>query len=102
MNDQQNMVIATLVAGLILVVVFLCPWRIESSGEIRWSPVYQAPLSYQKSLKADDAAQGSSEIEAEEAHIMYGYLALEVVALILAGGGLYVFFSGSANKKRKP
>jgi hypothetical protein len=34
MNDRQNPVVATMIAGLILVLVVFCPWRIESSGDL--------------------------------------------------------------------
>lgn len=90
MNERQNMVVATAVAGLILVVVYLCPWRIESTGEIRWSPIYQSPMSYVRSY---DVEQGSSRIDTIEAHIALGYLILEVLGVVTAAGVLYVFFS---------
>jgi hypothetical protein len=93
MNDQQNMVVATVVVGLMLVVVYLCPWRIESTGELQWSPIYQAPMSYVRSYDNAYGAKGSSRIKSEEAHIAVGILALEVAILVVAGGVMYVFFS---------
>ena len=93
MNDRQNMVIATVIAGLMLVVVYLCPWRIESSKEIRWSPIYQSPMTYVRSYDAEHGGRLNTRIESEEAHIAFGILALEVVALLVAGGALYVFFA---------
>ncbi|SMO84422.1 hypothetical protein [Fodinibius sediminis] len=93
MNEQQNMVVATTVAGLILVVVYLCPWRTASTGEIRWSPIYQPPLSYVRSYDGQHGTRGSSRIESEEAHVAVSILILEVLALLAAGGTLYLFFS---------
>lgn len=95
MNDRQYQVVATLVSGLILVVVFLCPWRVESSGEIKWSPMYQPPISYVRSYDDAHGTHGSSRIESDgEAHIAVGVLALEVLAFGIAGGVLYLLSAG--------
>jgi len=90
MNDRQQQVLAATVSGLILVVVFLCPWRDASTGEIRWSPIYQPPMSYVRSYDDTHGTKGSSRIETEEAHIDFGILALEVLALGVAGGVLFM------------
>lgn len=94
MNDQQNQVVASVVAGLLLVVLFLCPWRIESSGELKWSPIYQPPMSYVRSYDDEHGRLGSSRIVSEEAQIAFDILALEVLALGIAGGALYFYFAG--------
>lgn len=93
------MVVATAVAGLILVVVYLCPWRIESTQELQWSPIYQTPMSYVRSYDANHGRQGSSRIESTEAHIAWGILALEVLAVVIAGGVLYLFFANSGDEQ---
>ena len=102
MNERQNMVVATTVASLLLVVVYLCPWRIESSRELQWSPIYQSPMSYVRSYDAEHGKKGSSRIESEEAHIAVGILALEVLAVAAAGVVLYIFFSGSKEDEDTP
>lgn len=90
MNDRQNTVVATAIASLFLALVFFCPWRLEPSGEIRWSPVYQPPLSYVRSYDAEYGRQGGTRIEQEDAHIAFDVLALEVLAIGVVGGGLYL------------
>ncbi len=90
MNDRQQQVVAATISGLILVVVFLCPWRIAPSKEIRWSPIYQPPMTYVRSYDNTHGIRGSSRIETEEAHIDFGLLALEVLALAITGGVLYL------------
>lgn len=95
MNDRQNTVVATVACGLILVVVFLCPWRVESSGEIKISPIYQPPMSYVRSYDAELGSRGGSRIESDEAEIAFGILALEVVVLLIGGGLFYVLTSNS-------
>ena len=94
MNDRQQQVLAATVSGLILVVVYLCPWRDASTGEIRWSPIYQPPMSYVRSYDDTHGTKGSSRIETEEAHIDFGILALEVLALAITGGVLYILSTG--------
>ena len=95
MNDRQYQVVATVVSGLLLVVLFLCPWRVESTGEIRWSPVYQPPMSYVRSYNDAHGIRGSSRIESDEAHIAVGLLVLEVLVLGVAGGAAYMLSAGS-------
>lgn len=96
MNEKQNMVLATTVCILLLVLVFLCPWRIESTDELKWSPIYQQPISYVQSYNYE---QGGSRVESQNAHIEYGLLALEGLAVVIAGGLLYIYFSNSTNLK---
>jgi len=93
MNEWQNFVVATGVAGLILVIVFLCPWRIELTDEIRWSPIYQPPMAFVRTYDDTYGAQGGYKIESEEAHIAVDYLFLEVVAWIAVESILYIYFS---------
>lgn len=98
-DDWQSTVLATAVSVLILVVVFLCPWRVESTGELKWSPIYQEPLSYVRSYNDRGGTKGSSRIIANEADIAYDILALEVLIVAVAGGLLYIFSSGSGEEE---
>ena len=99
MNDRQNFVVATVVCGLILIVVYLCPWRIESTNELRWSPIYQSPMSYVRTYDNARGSRGSSRIVSHEAHIAYELLALEVAALLAAGAGMFWFYSDRNNRQ---
>lgn len=103
MNDRQNTAMATAVVGLVLVVVFLCPWRVESTGEIEWSPIYQQPMSYVRSyndLKYGE--RGGSRIESEDAQIAIDILALEVLLVGATGGALYLYNSDSDRDNEGP
>jgi len=102
MNERQNMVIATAVSGLILVIVFLCPWRIESSNELQWSPIYQPPMSYERIYDEEFGRMGGSQIRSEEAEVAVDILILEVLALLAATGLLYLFYSESEEEERIP
>ena len=99
MNRQQ--VIATTVVSLLLVIVYLCPWRIESTNELQWSPINRPPMSYVRSYDEEHGVQGSSRIESDEAHIAVGVLALEIFAVLVAGGVLYLLTSDSSTDEDK-
>jgi hypothetical protein len=85
MNDRQNTVVATTVVALVLGTIFLCPWRVSSSGDLRWSPIYQSPLTYTRTYGPDEGR--STRIEAaDDARVAYGILALQVIAVGAVGG----------------
>jgi len=95
MTDRQNTVVATVVAALILVPLFLFPWHVEpgagaASAELRWSPIYQPPLSYVRSYDAAYGDRGSTRVEANPATRAWGVLALQLLAIGAVGWGLYV------------
>lgn len=100
MNERQNTVVATVVAGLIVVLLFLCPWRVESSEEIRWSPIYQPPMSYVRSYNDTYSSQGISRFESEEAEIAVDIMILQVLAVGAVGGLMYVLSSDRADESQ--
>lgn len=102
MNDRQNTVVATGIAGLVLVIVFLCPWRVKSSGEIRWSPIYQPPLSYVSSHPLGDSGRSRSRMTQVDAQIAFDVMALQVLALVLSAGAVYWLVSGSDSDDSAP
>ncbi|MFO7782836.1 MAG: hypothetical protein R6W94_14565 [Spirochaetia bacterium] len=101
MNDRQNTVVATTAAALVLVTVFLCPWRVESSGDLEWSPIYQPPLTYTRTYGPDEGR--SARIEAAgEATVAYGVLGLQVLAVVAAGGVGYRIAARSEHEGPTP
>lgn len=90
--------VATGLVGFLLAVVFLCPWRIESTGEIKWSPIYQPPMSYVRTYDSDFGAKGGSRIDSDDAKIAYDILVLEVLLIGLAGGALYLYNADSGQE----
>jgi hypothetical protein len=101
MNDRQNTVVATTVVSLILVLVYLCPWRVETSGEIQWSPIYQPPISYTRTYDPEYGTEGGSRMESDEAEIAYGILGLQLLAVGAAGGAVYVMTGGSTEDESR-
>lgn len=95
MNDRQNTVVATVVVSLVLAIVFLCPWRVEPSQEIRWSPIYQPPLSYVRTYDPEYGRKGGSRIGSNDAQVALDLLALEILLIGAAGGALYVYTADS-------
>lgn len=90
MNDRQNTVVATVIAGLLLLTVYFCPWRVQTTGEITWSPIYQTPISHVQSHDDRRSNQGRSWLEYEDAKIAVDLLLLQVLVLGAVGGGLYL------------
>lgn len=101
MNDRQNTVVATTLASLVLVVVFLCPWRVAPDGEIRFSPIYQPPLVYERSYDPATGAEVRAQRGENDAQIAFGLLGLELLAVGAAGGLLYVV-AGRAREDGDP
>jgi hypothetical protein len=101
MNDRQNTVVATTVVSLLLVLVYLCPWRAQTSGEIQWSPIYQPPISYTRTYDPEYGTQGGSRMESDEAQIAYGILGLELLAVGAAGAALYVVTASSTENESR-
>jgi hypothetical protein len=94
-TDRQNTVVATAVAALILVPLFLFPWRVApgpgaASAELRWSPIYQPPLSYVRSYDDTYSQRGSTRLETNSATRAWGVLALQLLAIGAVGWVLYV------------
>lgn len=101
MTERQNTVVATALAGLLLGTVFFCPWRVEPRGELTWSPIYQPPLTYVRTFDPESGRAGGTRIEGPEAEIAYDVLALQVLAIGLAGGAAYVL-AGGADREFDP
>jgi len=95
MTDRQNTVVATVIAALILVLLFLFPWRVkpgsaDASAELRWSPIYQEPISYVRSYDAAYGERGSTRLEANPATRAWGVLILQLLVIGTVGWVLYV------------
>lgn len=100
MKDHENTVLAATITGLVLVLVYLCPWRVQGTGEIEWSPIYQEPITYQETYDPEYGRKGGARFEKEEAEIAYGILALELIAVGAIGGGAYALASRSKEGER--
>lgn len=107
MNDRQNTVVATVVAALILVPLFLFPWRVEpgpgaASEEIRWSPIYQEPISYMRSYDGRYSDRGTARLESNRAARAFDLLALQLLAVGAAGWVLYVLAGAAPDDESEP
>ena len=98
MTDRQNTVVATTLVALVLVVVYLCPWRVAATGEIQWSPIYQPPITYVRSYDPARGARGGHRFEQPEASIAPVWLVGQVLAVGAAGGALYFVVSAAGRE----
>lgn len=100
MTESQNRVVATVVSALILVPVFLCPWRIEATDEITWSPIYQTPITYVRTYDDGQTQDGRSRMEYEQATVAWDFLIAEILVVAVVGGVVYRFSSGERQDLR--
>ena len=87
MNEGQSYVVATGTVLLIILTVFLLPWRLQRTGDLRWGPFYRQPITYTTKWVGPIE---SATYQYEEADPAFGILALELLGLGLAAGGLFV------------
>lgn len=95
MNDRQNTVVATTLCSVLLVIVFLCPWRMESTNEIRWSPIYQPPLVFVQPSDADLSTRSTEYLEEKAGHVAIDVIALQILVVGLTGTGLFLLLADS-------
>lgn len=92
MNEQQRTVCAIGVVALILAAIFFVPWRVESSGDIEWGPVFRQPVTYSQTYATD---QPGARYAYDDAHIHVGYLLFELLAIGAVSVTGYVLASGA-------
>lgn len=91
MNEKQRTVLAIVAAAMILAVLFFAPWRVKSSDEIKWSPLFRPPVSHSLTYETQ---QPSSRYTYDEAEIALGIYVIEILAIGLIGWIAYVIIPG--------
>lgn len=92
MNDQQRTVCAIGVVVILLGAIFFVPWRVESSGEIEWGPVYRQPVTYSQTYATE---RPGARYAYDDAHIHIGYLLFELLAIGAVCAAGYVLAAGA-------
>ena len=95
MNEKQRTVLATFAAAMLLAVMFFVPWRLASSEEIRWAPLYRPPVTHSLTYETD---LPGSRYTYPEAEIALGIYILEIVGIGLAG---WVAFTVSSSTQKE-
>lgn len=93
MNDRQNTVLATTLCSLLLIIVFLCPWRVESTNELRWSPIYQPPMVFVQASDTDLSNRGTARLVEKSGHVAIDVMALQVLVVGLTGTALFILLA---------
>jgi hypothetical protein len=86
MNEKQRSVTGTLAIALIVAALFYIPWRIESSGDLRWAPFYRNPVISLSTL-SDDTIQ-SRFVRLKGRPVIWLYL-LQLGAIGATGAAAY-------------
>jgi len=98
MNNGQSYVVATGVVLLIILTVFMLPWRLERTGDLRWGPVYRQPITYTTKWVGPIE---SATYSYENADLAFGILGLELLGLGLATTGLFFALEDDAQGEGK-
>lgn len=91
MNDKKRTVLGVGVVTVILAAMFFVPWRIESSDELKWSPIYRQPVTYSQTY---ETRSPGARYAYDEARIDVGFFLLEILAIGAASATGYVLASG--------
>jgi hypothetical protein len=88
MNDRQGMVIGIATMALIVAALFYVPWRIESTGELTWTPFYRNPVVARPTYV-------TGKVESRYIQLMgrpvYGIYVLQLLAI--GGAGAFAYYA---------
>ena len=80
------MVVATAAAALIVASLFMLPWRLERSGELRWGPFYRPPISFSTRFEGPVRV---TTFQYEEGEVAFDVLGIELAVFLFVAGTLY-------------
>lgn len=92
MSEKQRLILALTICSLLLAGVFLMPWRITSSGELAWGPIYRPPVSHALSYQQSTP---SARYTYETAERALGVYVLQLLAIGAIGGIAYRLSAGT-------
>ncbi len=97
MNERQSYVVGAGAVFLIIAVLFFVPWRVGRADDIRWAPLYRAPVTY-VSTYMDETVKSSFKYE--KGRIALDILLLELLCISVVSSVLYfVLGSDEASKE---
>lgn len=88
MNEKQRAVVGTAAIALIVAALFYVPWRIESSGDIRWAPFYRNPVVGMSTRIGESI---DSRFRRLKGRPVYGLYVLQLVLVGSVGATVYWF-----------
>lgn len=96
MNETQRTIRAIAAVAMLLAVLFFVPWRIESSGELKWAPLFRPPVSHSLTYETERPGSRYTYDEAEVALEIYF---LEILVIGLIGWATFVISSGATREE---
>lgn len=86
MNEKQRAIVGTLAIALIVASMFYIPWRIESTGNLKWAPFYRNPVVGTATRITGGVDSRFAKLKGRPVWAIY---ALQLVAIGAIGGGYY-------------
>lgn len=81
LKSSERATIATLVATLVVVMLFFIPWRIDRNNEIVWAPFYRPPITHTTTFQE----LGGARVNYEKGEVAYDILLLQVLGVLAVG-----------------
>jgi len=78
---RQEVAVATTAGALVVAVLFFIPWRVESTGDLVWSPLYRRPFSHTSPFEALRDAQ----VYYESVQVAFDIFVLQVLSIAAIG-----------------
>ena len=85
-NDNQRAVLATFAVALLVAALFYIPWRIESTGDLKWAPFYRNPVVERSTLIEESI---ETEFVRVKGQPVLGLYLLQLFAIGATGAAVY-------------
>ena len=88
MNQRQRAITGTAAIALIVAALFYVPWRIESTGDLKWAPFYRNPVMERSTLFTESVDTRFVRLKGRPVYRLY---ALQLIAIGFVGATAYWF-----------
>ena len=88
MNEKQRAVLGTSAIALLVAALFYVPWRIESTGDLKWAPFYRNPVVERSTLIGETI---DSQFIRLKGRPVYGLYLLQLLTIGATGAFVYRF-----------
>ena len=86
MNEKQRAVAGTVAIALLVVALFYVPWRVESTGDLKWAPFYRNPVVERSTLMGESIESRFIRLKGRPVWSLY---LLQLMAIGASGALVY-------------
>jgi hypothetical protein len=88
MNEKQRTVVATFTCALIVAALFYIPWRVESTGDLKWAPFHRNPVLERSTLIGDSIDSRFVRLKGQP---VFGLYVVQLILIGTTGAAAYWF-----------